>query len=125
MQQTINAAIEKAPGFLAAMHRYAEQVLKAKREYVDKHWGLEGPQGLIQTSYLNPADGPTVVMGEIVRVDYYTKKKGDDREGNIYYHDFKSPGPLLVFGDETAGRKGLAIVRGSSRYTVTRHGIVG
>lgn len=113
-------AASKIPGGQTAILRAAQRELralrKAKRAYVDTHWGLPGHKG---TENLRVADVSKAVtlLGVLHRVEYFADKKGDGP--SLYYHDFSSKLPALCFDS-----RGLLAVAGGS-YRVTERGIVG
>jgi hypothetical protein len=88
--------------------------------YREAHWGLEAPQGIISATAGDPARGPLVAYGELVKVIYGTRKKGDRAMTN-YVHAFRREKPVLAFNKEGKGK--LIIVGGS--YSCEARGIVG
>lgn len=89
---------------------------KGAREYTEKHWGDDGKGGVTSLLFPNVHAGPLVELGQLVRIEYLTKK---GKEKAVFFHDFEGTKPRLVFNAD-----GKLLIGGGS-YIVKEEGIVG
>lgn len=101
---------------LACTPRVRNPASRGSAEYKDKHWGDEGNKGTAMLLYPNVHAEPLVELGELVRIEYLTRK---GRERAVYFHDFEGKKPRLVFNGD-----GKLLIAGGS-YQVKTEGIVG
>lgn len=95
-----------------------EQAEAAADEFTEFHWGDE-PDAVLQAELPAIEPGATLaVLGELVRVDYATHKRG---EAATWWHAFQRRRPLLA--STCSGRPRLVVVGGD--YTIEPRGIVG
>lgn len=110
----------------------AEQGERGRADFERLHWGAKS-QGL-RLEELAPEPDRLVVLGDLSRVGYLTKKGRNEVEE--FVHVFGSeqvdgthlgPRPLLVVGfyDDEEEPESLHILRARSDYRVTTHGIEG
>jgi len=114
--------LAKDPAVRALFLNVGQAVVQGKKRSKELHWGRDdGKPELVAVPDFRPGDPPLVKLGDLVYVEYLTKKGIDGP--TVYFHDFgedggKFPG-LYSNGDD------LVIVRQKSRYRVRAHGIIG
>jgi hypothetical protein len=103
---------------VAALEPVRAQLDAAERAYREFHWG-DDPDATIDATIPAIAPGDVLpVLGELVRVDYLAKKRG---ELATWWHPFQTPRPLLASTCDSRPR--LVIVGGG--YKIEPRGIVG
>lgn len=97
----------------------AKEEDRALRHYKELHWGDRGASTAIKPGAAgDPTDGVLAELGELSRIEYDTRKKGDP-ELTTYFHDFGNPKPKLAVTHD-----GYLVIVGG-RYRVKERGIVG
>jgi hypothetical protein len=119
----IGPAFERAH---AAVKSLVESDAPGRKAYEKTHWGDRGEGRTFEVDAPDPRTGLTA-MGELIAIEYRTKKGTKGSKRDIYRHVFEGGvgyRPILSFTyDERPS--GLVIVRGRSDYDVTAHGIEG
>lgn len=117
----VKELFQHLPDAADQVERVVQGIAGLHRQYKKTHWGDEGERSFYEAEVAS-TDGGLVELGELVRIDYETRK-GKRRPVEIFFHVFDTePRPRLAFA---ADGSGLVIVRAGSSYDVTAHGIEG
>jgi len=118
----IRAAVERDPDLADVLCDTIDRIASMQKRYRATHWG--------DTGYLRTGHGTVpdfqdecVPLGELAEIGYITRK-GKRSTVDLFFHEFRAPLPILCEAPD-GRRRGLVIVRGSSRYDVGRLGIKG
>lgn len=117
--QTIIEVARALPGALDMLDQNARKAMSLADDFKSKHW--ESTEGMRVTQRVNlpNVESGIVAMGPLLSVVYLATKGGRTFE---WEHEFDEDHPILSYAHDGSG---LVIVRGRSKYTVTKRGIEG
>jgi hypothetical protein len=117
--EELERTVDDVPGADRVLLEVARQLRDGRASYERTHWGRQGRNGASLVE-LPDVSGGLVQLGELSGIMYRARKGRSGHDD--WFHEFDRPFPRLCY---SRGGSDLVVVRSSSRYRVTTHGIVG
>jgi hypothetical protein len=112
---------QQIPGAIDVLGANAKKLRDLRRSFEDTHW--DDDQEIEAREVRVPTHRAGVVeMGELVSVVYLATKGGGTFEWEHPFEGGEGNRPILSYAKDGSG---LIVVRGNSRYRVTKRGIEG